>query len=45
MFLKKLLQRVIVEYRIKVRRKDQEKRQKNKNTRLAKLLDIKRGIK
>lgn len=45
MFIKKLLQRVIG-YRMRLRRKEQEKQLiKDKNSRLAKLLNVTRTIK
>ncbi len=45
MFMKKLFQHIRC-YRMRLKRKEQEnQRLKDKNTRLAKLLDIKRGIK
>lgn len=45
MFIKKLLQRII-SYRMRLQRKGQEKQlQKNKNSRLAKLLNVTRTIK
>lgn len=45
MFIKKLLQRVIG-YRMRLQRKEQEKQLiKNKNSRLAKLLNVTRTIK
>ncbi len=45
MFIKKLLQRVIGS-RMRLRRKEQEKQLiKNKNSRLAKLLNVTRNIK
>jgi len=45
MFIKKLLQRVI-DYRMRLRRKEQEKQLvKDKNSRLAKLLNVTRTIK
>lgn len=45
MFIKKLLQRIIG-YRMRLKRKGQEKQlQKNKNSRLAKFLNVTRTIK
>lgn len=45
MFIKKLLQRIILGHQMRLRRKKKTQQLKNKNNRLAKLLNIKRDIK
>lgn len=45
MCIKKLLQRVMLDSRMKARGKDREKKQKKKNSRLAKLLTVTKDIK